>query len=94
MRLDDLRAAFWAERDTLHPWTSEMQVFLSLSAGLTFETRYHGEDRWWPVTADEVARTLSAYHANLQQCLDQLLEGDEIGSKLSLFRVAETRRHF
>jgi hypothetical protein len=69
-----------------------MQLFLTLAAHTPFEMRYQGEERWYPAPAEDVARTLSAYHTDLRGCLDRLLDGEEIASRLAWFRVAQRRR--
>jgi hypothetical protein len=65
-----------------------VQTFLNLAAQTRFEMRYLGEDRWHPAPIEDVAQTLLAYHADLEDCLERLLEGEELASRLALFRVA------
>jgi hypothetical protein len=88
MKLDD----FWG-RDIAPPasdraWNHEVSVFLSTAAEARFEMRYVGEDRWYPVPADDVALTLAGYHPDLGDCLDRLLDGEEVASRLARFRVS------
>jgi hypothetical protein len=67
----------------------EIQEFLSVAAAARFEMRYLGEDRWYPVPADDVALTLAGYHPDLGRCLDLLLNGEEVASRLARFRLLE-----
>lgn len=76
------------ERSDAPAWNHEVQVFLSLAGSTKFEMRYLGEDRWYAAPADDVALTLAGYHGDLQRCLDQMLNGEELASRLALFRVA------
>ncbi|HKC43265.1 MAG TPA: hypothetical protein VKC64_05520 [Burkholderiales bacterium] len=88
MRLDDLRAHYWARRGTDHAFDSVVQEFLTVAAQTRFEMRYIGEDRWYPAPTDDVAVTLASYHPDLQQCLDRMLTGEVVASRLAHFRVA------
>jgi hypothetical protein len=36
-----------------------------------------------------VALTLAGYHPDLRRCLDQLLEGEEVASRLARFRLSQ-----
>jgi hypothetical protein len=63
--------------------------FLEASLDLRFETRYFGEERWWATSRDEVARSLAPYHADLAECLDRMVDGGEVSSPLSAFRLAQ-----
>jgi hypothetical protein len=87
MKLDDLCARSTApggDRACSH----DIQAFLSTAAEARFEMRYVGEDRWYPVAADDVALTLAGYHPDLRRCLDQLLDGEEVASRLARFRLS------
>jgi hypothetical protein len=88
MRLDDLRAHYWARRGTDHAFDSVVQEFLTVAAQTRFEMRYIGEDRWYPAPTDDVAVTLASYHPDLQQCLDRMLTGEVVASRLAHFRVS------
>lgn len=89
MKLDDLRAPYGAAATGDRAWNHDIQLFLSSAALTRFEMRYIGEDRWHPAPTDDVALTLAAYHPNLQRCLDRMLTGEEVASRLALFRVAQ-----
>jgi hypothetical protein len=69
-------------------WNHDIQAFLSTAVEARFEMRYVGEDRWYPVAADDVALTLAGYHPDLRRCLDQLLDGEEVASRLARFRLS------
>lgn len=89
MKLDDLCAL---EPEALvgdRAWNRQVRVFLATAAEVRFEMRYVGEDRWYPVRADDVALTLAGYHPDLTRCLDRLLNGEEVASRLARFRVSE-----
>jgi hypothetical protein len=49
--------------------------------------RFEWETQWWRVDAQEVGQTLAGYHTNLQGCLEQMREGQELRSGLAHFRV-------
>jgi hypothetical protein len=87
MKLDDLCALEPAASD--REWHREVQEFLSTAMQVRFEMRYVGEDRWYPVAADDVALTLAGYHPDLGHCLDQLLDGEEVASRLARFRLSQ-----
>ncbi|HKY02565.1 MAG TPA: hypothetical protein VJM53_08435 [Burkholderiales bacterium] len=59
---------------------------------VVFETRYIGEERWWPVASDEVARILGVYEKDLTACLEQMLSGETMRSPVAEFRIGATRR--
>jgi hypothetical protein len=86
MKLDDLCAREPATSD--RTWNREVRVFLDTAVEARFEMRYVGEDRWYPIAADDVALTLSGYHPDLRRCLDQLLSGEEVASRLARFRLS------
>ena len=89
MKLDDL----WAREPAVPggdcAWNREVQDFLSTAVEARFEMRYVGEDRWYPVPADDVALTLAGYHPDLGRCLDLLLDGEEVASRLARFRLSQ-----
>jgi hypothetical protein len=66
---------------------SEVTAFVRRAFGIRFQMRFHWETKWWPVDAQEVAETLAGYHNNLQGCLEQMREGQELRSGLAHFRV-------
>ena len=65
---------------------------MSLALGLRFEMRFIGEPRWWPTPAEDVARGLAPYHPTLQECLERLIQGEELASRLSAYRIARPGR--
>jgi hypothetical protein len=69
-----------------------MQLFVYAAAPTRFEMRYIGEDQWYPVPIDDVALTLGAYYPDLQKCLNRMLDGEEVASRLALFRVSRRQR--
>jgi hypothetical protein len=89
MKLDDLCARDAAARGSDRAWNHEVQLFLSTAAQARFEMRYVGEDRWYPVPADDVALTLAGYHPDLRRCLDRMLRGEEVASRLARFRLSQ-----
>ncbi len=93
MGAHDLQAYPWADHGGAGGWSREVQMFVTVAAQTRFEMRYMGEDRWYPAPTDEVARTLVAYHPNLKQCLDCLLDGGEVASRLARFRVRPSQTH-
>ncbi|MGH8697385.1 MAG: hypothetical protein ACREVS_12970 [Burkholderiales bacterium] len=89
MRLDDLCAREPAAPGGDRAWNREVEDFLSTAVAARFEMRYVGEDRWYPVPADDVALTLAGYHPDLGRCLDLLLDGEEVASRLARFRLSQ-----
>ena len=69
------------------PSGSEVTAFVRRAFGIRFEMRFEWETQWWRVDAQEVGKTLAGYRNNLQGCLEQLLEGQELKSGLAYFRV-------
>lgn len=63
--------------------------FLKEAGQARFEMRYLGEENWYPAPADDVARTLAGYHRDLHRCLVRMLDGEEVASRLALFRIAQ-----
>jgi hypothetical protein len=86
MKLDDLCPREPAVSD--RTWNRAVQVFLDTAVEARFEMRYVGEDRWYPIAADDVALTLAGYHPDLRRCLDRLLSGEEVASRLARFRLS------
>jgi hypothetical protein len=86
MKLDDLCARESVASD--RTWNRDVQVFLDTAFEARFEMRYVGEDRWYPIAADDVALTLAGYHPDLRRCLDRLLSGEEVASRLARFRLS------
>ncbi|HLB17143.1 MAG TPA: hypothetical protein VJM14_19640 [Burkholderiales bacterium] len=89
MKLDDLCVREPAAPGGDRAWNREVQDFLSTAVEARFEMRYVGEDRWYPVPADDVALTLAGYHPDLGRCLDLLLDGEEVASRLARFRLSQ-----
>jgi len=87
MKLDDLCTREPAASD--RTWNREVRVFLDTAVEVRFEMRYVGEDRWYPIAADDVALTLAGYHPDLRRCLDRLLSGEEVASRLARFRLSQ-----
>ena len=83
-----LHAYCATQRESIQSWNHKVQVFLSMAGSTKFEMRYLGEDRWYAAPTDDVALTLAGYHIDLERCLDRMLNGEELASRLALFRVA------
>jgi hypothetical protein len=66
---------------------SEVTSFVDSALGVRFEMRFEWETRWWLVDAHEVAKTLVGNYNDLQNCLEQMCEGQELRSGLAHFRV-------
>jgi hypothetical protein len=92
MSFDELRQ-FFARGGHSAAGARDVETFLEESSGLRFETRYFGEERWWATSREEVARSLAPYHAELIECLDQMIDGGAVSSPLSAFRIAKPGRH-
>ena len=71
----------------LPPSGSEVTAFARCAFGIRFEMRFEWETQWWLVDAQEVGKTLAGYHNDLQGCLEQMREGQEMRSGLAYFRV-------
>ncbi len=89
MKLDDLCTLEPTAPGGDRACDREVQDFLSTAVEARFEMRYVGEDRWYPVPADDVALTLAGYHPDLGRCLDLLLDGEEVASRLARFRLSQ-----
>jgi len=89
MKLDDLCVREPTAPGGDRAWNREVQDFLSTAMEARFEMRYVGEDRGYPVPADDVALTLAGYHPDLGRCLDLLLDGEEVASRLARFRLSQ-----
>jgi len=87
MGSDNLRAYYSADR-VAPRGNGAVQMFLMGLAQSRFEMRYLGEERWHPAPTEDVAQTLVAHHPDPRECLDRLLEGEEVASRLARFRVA------
>jgi hypothetical protein len=87
MRSHDVRTFFRRPAETTAR-VEALEAFLEASLDLRFETRYYGEERWWITSRDEVAKSLAPYHADLAECLDRMVDGEEVSSPLSAFRIA------
>jgi hypothetical protein len=66
---------------------SEVTAFVRRACGIRFEMRFEWETQWWLVDAQEVCKTLAGYHNDLQNCLEQMREGQVLRSGLAHFRV-------
>ncbi len=68
----------------------EVQAFVELALGMRFEMRYFDEDRWYATTAEDLADTLAPYFPDLPQCLDLMLDGEVIESRLAAYRLVRS----
>jgi hypothetical protein len=68
----------------------EVRRFMALALGLHFEMRFVDEARWWPEQVEDVARGLAPHYDNLSKCLYRMRKGEELGSRLSRYRIADT----
>jgi hypothetical protein len=66
----------------------EVKRFMALALGLHFEMRFVDEARWWPEQVEDVARGLAPHYNNLSKCLYRMRKGEELGSRLSRYRIA------
>ena len=73
------------------PGTPETTVFLTLALGLRFETRFTSESKWWPASVFEVAEAILPYHHDAEACVERMLNGEEVCSRLAVYRVARRR---
>lgn len=70
--------------------SGSVRDFVALALELRFEMRFIGETRWWPILAEDVAQGLASYY-HLSSLLDRLLEGEELSTRLSVYRLARTQ---
>jgi len=94
MKPENLRTHYPTAGGSDLAWSRDVQLFLSIAGWTRFEMRFIGEDRWYPAPADDVASTLAPYYPDLEHCLDQMLTGEEVASRLALFRVARRGSRF
>ena len=90
--MNSQRNRFWDQQPVNTSVTKQMRRFIDKSMTVVFETRYIGEERWWPVTSDEVARTLGVYENDLAACLEQMLAGETMRSPVAEFRIGAVKR--
>jgi hypothetical protein len=69
------------------PLRADVAAFARRSLGLRFEMRFCWETEWWPVYAEEVAKTLAGYYESLHSCLERMREGKELPSGLAYYRM-------
>jgi hypothetical protein len=69
--------------------SAAVRDFVALTLELRFEMRFIGETRWWPMPSEDVARDLASYY-HLPSLLGRLLEGEELSTRLSVYRLAST----
>jgi hypothetical protein len=65
-----------------------VEQFVEAALRYKFETRYEGESRWWPTSIYELAQTLARYKADPVSLLEKMLDGAELVTAISRFRVA------
>lgn len=77
------------------PEGRRVEQFVEAALGYKFETRYDGESRWWPTSIYELAQTIARYEADPVSLLEMMLEGAELVTAISRFRVAsdDVRTH-
>lgn len=81
---------FFHERNSATtPMSVEARLFVERGIGLKFEMRFIGEDRWWPCSVDDIARTLEACQPSLQIVFGMLCAGAIVASPLCEFRLVE-----
>lgn len=88
----DIRRSFWDQPRITPHYTAQMQNFLDAAASLGFETRYIGEQKWWPVGNEEVAQTLGKHYEDLLADLSSMLDGAVLRSPVAEFRIADKSR--
>ena len=72
------------------PLASHVQAFVKVALAMRFEMRYFDENRWYATTAEDLADTLAPYFPDLLQCLDLMLDGEEIESWLAAYRLVRS----
>ena len=71
--------------------TLEATTFFTLALGLRFETRFTSESKWWPASVFEVAEAILPYHHDAEACVERMVNGEEVCSRLAVYRVARRR---
>ena len=69
----------------------ETATFFALALGVHFETRFTSETKWWPASMFDVADALLPYCPSAKACVERLLNGEEVCSRLAVYRVARRR---
>jgi hypothetical protein len=87
-----LRVTYFVDDEHVPPWCDDIRSFLSAALGLRFEMRYFGEACWYMTTAEDVAHTLGPYYPDLTVCLDGMLDGEELDSRLATYRLCCDQR--
>jgi hypothetical protein len=87
-----LRVTYFIDDEHVPPWCDDIRAFLSAALGLRFETQYFGEARWHATTAENVAHSLVPYYPDLTVCLDGMLNGEEIDSRLATYRLCRDQQ--
>ena len=87
-----LRVTYFVDDEHVPPWCDDIRSFLSAALGLRFEMRYFGEACWSITTAEDLAHTLVPYYPDLMVCLDGMLDGEEVDSRLATYRLGRDQR--
>lgn len=87
-----LRVTYFVDDEHVPPWCDDIRSFLSAALGLRFEMRYFGEECWSITTAEDLAHTLVPYYPDLMVCLDGMLGGGEVDSRLATYRLGRDQR--
>ena len=87
-----LRVTYFVDDEHVPPWCDDIRSFLSAALGLRFEMRYFGEACWYMTTAEDLAHTLVPYYPDLTVCLDGMLDGEEVDSRLATYRLCRDQR--
>lgn len=85
--MQNARRNFWNKPAAANRSTAATKSFTRRASGSEFETRYIGEQLWWPITIEELAETLEAYHDDIEDCLRRMLTGEVMNSPLAQFRL-------
>jgi hypothetical protein len=87
-----IESFYWERAATLtsSPMASAAQVIVERVVGREFESRFIGENRWWPISVEEAARVLAVCGLPLDEVLARLCAGQPIASAISEFRFRKT----
>ena len=86
--MQNAHRSFWNKPRAAPRPSAAAEQFARLASGAAFQTRYIGEQTWWPIAHSEIAQSLEDYHVDLESCLTKLLGGEILQSPLAEFRLA------
>jgi hypothetical protein len=92
MHMQAFRVTHFIDDEHVPPWCDDIRSFLAGALRLRFEMKYFDEGRWYATTAEHVAHALAPRFPDLMLCLDRMLDGHEVGSRIATYRLSRRQR--